>query len=139
MPESLPEPAAEILVSLGNYAFPCLPLEEGHALVLFSEDALNLEEVGIHVGDVIEIGPEKEAVRTVARKHVYQSRFLLAWDGDVSPVGRVVDVISHYGGRCIGYLPERRVLVVLHDKPLTFPSPPDILIVASRPQNQRLV
>lgn len=138
---SLPAPASvlasEITVSYQDQVFPGHPLGDGLALVLFCENALNAESVGIHVGDVIELDGDV-AVRTVARNHPYQSRFLLVWDEDPSPVDRVVAAISHHGGKCIGYLPEQRVLVVLHDQPLIFPSPPGVLVVASYPHDQRL-
>lgn len=137
-PTEIQSNPAEINVFCGNTVFPCLALEGGFALVLFSEKALSVEIDGIHVGDVIEID-KGHAIRTVSRKHPCQSRFLLAWDDEnPAPIERVAEAINHFGGKCIGYLPEKRVLVVLHDKPLSFPSPPGVLIVASYPHTDQL-
>lgn len=139
----------EINVYCRGTVIPCLCLENGLALVLFSENVLSAQAHGIHVGDVISTEKNTDiiaaevadvtAVRTVARNYAYQSRFLLAWDADrPSPVERVIDTITTFGGKCIGYLSEKRVLIVLHHQPLSFPSPPDVLIVPSRPHNEFL-
>ena len=98
----------EINVCCGQEEFPCILLDEGFALVLFSENALKVEIDGVHIGDVIEID-RGHAIRTVSRKHPCQSRFLLAWDDEnPNPVARVAEVINHFGGKCIGYLPGDR-------------------------------
>lgn len=139
MSESVaPRENAEVNVYCGGEVFPGLRLDGNFVLVLFSENALNAEVHGVHVGDVIEVDKD-HAIRTISRIHEYQSRFLLAWDDDrPSPVDRVIDTITRYQGRCIGYLAESRVLIVLHDQPLSFPSPPGVLIAASYPHSGRL-
>jgi hypothetical protein len=128
----------EINVYVGDQSIPCLALDGGAALVLLSEKAVEAAKDGIHIADIIAVRDGK-AVRTVSRHYLYQSEFLLAWDDpDVNPVLRVAETINSFGGHCVGYLPDRRVLVVLHDKPLSFPAPPNILVVPSHPNSDCL-